>query len=335
MRVAVIGVGAMGRNHARVYREIPSAKLVGVVDEDSASADHVGDLYGCRSYSTYRELIERERPEAVTVAVPTQQHFPVVRDCLRAGCHVLVEKPIAATVDEGRQLAAEAVAAGRVLTVGHIERFNPAVIDLKRRIAAGELGRVFQIHARRLGPFPQRVRDVGVVVDLATHDLDVMRYLTGGEVARVYAETKREVHTSNEDLFNGMVRFRDDTLGVLEINWLTPTKIRELCVTGERGMFRADYLTQDLYFYENAAVPGNEWNTLSVLRGVSEGAMIRYALDKKEPLRAELEAFLAACRGESPPVVTAHDGLIALDLALALVRSGELHQSVEVAGVAR
>ena len=152
---------------------------------------------------------------------------------------------------------------------------------------------MFQIDAHRQGPFPARIKDVGVVIDLAVHDLDVMRYVSGAEVVRVYAETERRIHSTREDLLTGLVRLSDGTIGTLTINWLTPTKIRELYVTGECGMFRVDYLTQDLYFFENATANGGDWETLRALRGVSEGRMIRHVVAKKEPLRAEQEAFLA------------------------------------------
>jgi UDP-N-acetylglucosamine 3-dehydrogenase len=320
----------MGRNHARVYSEMPEAQLVGVADQDLKAATTLAERLGCRGYENHQELLEREKPDAVTVAVPTHAHAAVVKDALRAGCHVLVEKPIAATLEEADELIAAAAAARRVLMVGHIERFNPAVVDLKKRIAEGQLGRVFQCHARRLGPFPPRIRDVGVVVDLATHDLDLMLYLTGSRAVRVYAETKREVHTSNEDLVSGLVRFEDGVVGVLEINWLTPTKIRELAVTGERGMFRADYLTQDLYFFENAELKQGGWEQLSMLRGVSEGAMVKYALQRREPLRNELEAFLAAANGDDSAIVSGEDGKEALRLALALIESGQRGQAVEL-----
>ena len=323
MKAAVVGVGAMGRNHARVYREHDAADLVGVQDANPAMAERVADLYGTRAYASLDELLERERPDVVTVAVPTAQHFPVVARALDAGCHVLVEKPIAATIAEAEELVRRAASVDRVLMVGHIERFNPAIVELGRRIDAGEPGRLFQVHARRLGPFPPRVRDVGVVIDLATHDLDIMRFLTGSEVVRVYAETKREVHTTREDLMNGMIRFRNGTLGLLEINWLTPTKIREIYVTGERGMFRVDSLTQDLFFYENAAHTVDEWNAMIVLRGVSEGVMTRFPVAKAEPLRNEIDAFIRSVRDGTPAPVTGRDGVEALRLALALIESSE------------
>jgi UDP-N-acetylglucosamine 3-dehydrogenase len=330
--VAVIGVGSMGRNHARVYRELLDGELVGVCDRDAGTAAAVGKFHGVPAFTDHLELLRRATPAAVTVAVPIHEHRRVAEDCLRAGCHVLVEKPIAATVAEAQALIDVAREVDRLLAVGHIERYNPAVIELKRRLDAGQLGRVFQMHARRLGPFPARVRDVGVVVDLATHDLDIMRWLCGRDAVRVYAETRREIHTDNEDMLTGLVRFADGSQGVLEINWLTPTKVRELTVTGERGMFRADYLTQDLYFYENADCSLEGWTAMDVLRGVSEGAMTRYALQRKEPLRAELEAFLAAITEEDDQIVKGVDGLRSLDLALALTRAADHGRLIELSG---
>jgi len=209
IRVAVVGVGAMGKNHARMYREIAEAELVAVADIHPAQAESVGRLYGVPAYYDYHELMAREHPEAVTVAVPTQLHYQIVSELLDAGCHVLVEKPVAATVDEAKQLVALAEKCGRVLMVGHIERYNQAVIELKTRLEAGELGRVFQIHARRLGPFPDRVRDTGVVLDLATHDLDVMQYVLDGSIHEIYADGGRFQHSSQEDLLTCLARFGD------------------------------------------------------------------------------------------------------------------------------
>lgn len=320
----------MGRNHVRVLKDMPDAALVGIADSDLQAACRIGAASGCRAFGSFEELFEAERPEAVTIAVPTNSHHAAVKTALAAGCHVLVEKPITASVEEADELVAAAQATGKVLAVGHIERFNPALLELKRRLQEDQLGRVFQLHARRLGPFPHRVRDVGVVIDLATHDLDVMRYLTGSEVIRVFAETKREVHTSYEDLVSGLLRFEDGTVGLLEINWLTPSKIRELVVTGERGMFRADYLTQDLYFHENAEAKSASWDQITILRGVSEGSMTRYAIAKREPLRVELEDFLDAVSGRPSSFVTGADGREALRLALALIRSGQLGEAVQL-----
>jgi predicted dehydrogenase len=320
-RVAVVGVGSMGRNHVRVYNEISDAELVAVVDANPATAEALGRQYRIPFYSDFQMMLKKERPEAVSIAVPTSEHFTVAKQILEDGCHVLVEKPIAATVTDAEELICTADRLDRILMVGHIERFNPAIIELKRRLEAGELGQIFQIYARRLGPFPTRISDVGVVMDLAPHDLDIMRYLTGSEVVQIYAQTKHQLRTSQDDLFVGIVNFQDNTLGLLEINWLTPTKIRELYVTGERGMFRVNYLTQDLFFYENAEANGSHWPALSILRGVSEGIVNQFAIHKKEPLQGELRAFLACVQGNRAQQVNGRDAQAALKLAMALIDS--------------
>jgi predicted dehydrogenase len=264
----------------------------------------------------------------VTVCVPTSSHLEVSREVIGRGIHLLVEKPIAGNVDDGLTITALAKHAGVILMVGHIERFNPAIIALKDHLARHELGHVFQVDARRQGPLPTRINDVGVVIDLAVHDLDIIRYVTQAEIVRVYAETQVGIHSKYEDMLSGLVRLSDGTVGTLLINWITPTKIREFYVTGECGMFKVDYLTQDLYFYENAVANGSEWETLRVLRGVSEGSMVRYHVDKKEPLRSEQEAFLAAVRGEKPVAVSGEDALRALELAQMVARSGGEHALV-------
>jgi predicted dehydrogenase len=321
LRAAVIGAGAMGRNHLRVLNDLQGVELAALADADPATAERAARPFGVPAYTSYVELLDKEKPDAVVVAVPTVMHREVALAAIERGVHLLVEKPIAFTVDDGQEIIDAAKKAGVVLTVGHIERYNPAVLELHKRLQAGELGRVFQIHARRLGPFPPRVRDVGVVIDLASHDVDVMRFLTGSEVTRIYAETARRIHTDHEDLLSGLLRFEDGSIGVLDINWLTPTKIRELMVTGEKGLFHVNYLTQDLYFYENNYIK-TDWDTISNIAGVSEGDMVRPRIDKVEPLRAELDRFVRAVRGEAEPLVSGEDGLAALRIATGLVEAG-------------
>ena len=330
LKAAVIGVGSMGRHHARVYAELGETALVAVADVSAESGTRVGAQHGCRCYTNYREMLNAERPDLVTVAVPTSDHREVAEAALAAGAHVLVEKPIAATVAEARTLIDAAHDADRKLMVGHIVRFDPTVQALKQHLDAGELGRIFQIVCRRIGPFPSRIRDVGVVVDLAPHDLDVMRYVTGEDPTRIYAETEQQIHTDHEDLVTALLRFPSGVTGMLEINWLTPTKVRDILVTGEQGMFRADCLLQDLYFYENAAANGEMWSALRNLKGVSEGRMTRFPLQRYEPLKAELSAFVAAVVKDTVAPVTGEDGLAALKLALALVQSGAEHRPIEV-----
>jgi predicted dehydrogenase len=330
-RVGVVGTGVMGRNHARVLHELRDVELVGVADSNMDAACQVADFHAVRGYGSLEELLQKEKPDAVTIAVPTENHHRAVMEALAAGCHVLVEKPIAATIEEADELVAAARSARRVLAVGHIERYNPAVLELKRRLDDGQLGKAYEFDAQRLGPFPQRIRDVGVVIDLATHDLDLMRFLTGSEIVRVYAETRRKVHTTREDMVSGLLRLADGSVGLLQINWLTPTKIRQMTVTGERGMFRADYLTQDLYFYENAEATAHSWEQITMLRGVSEGSMVKYVIHKREPLQSELEAFMKAVAGEAAGIVSGEDGTEALRLALAMVESGDDGRVVTVA----
>jgi UDP-N-acetylglucosamine 3-dehydrogenase len=326
IKTAVIGVGSMGRNHARVDWENSNVRLVGIADQSKAAVEAVADRYGTRAYTDYRVMLDEQSPDMVTVAVPTSCHLEVAQEVINRGIHLLVEKPIAYCVDDAKKMIELARKANVHLMVGHIERFNPAVIALKQHLADHELGRVFQVDARRQGPLPERINDVGVVVDLAVHDLDIMRYVTQAEIIRIYAETEHGFHSQKEDLLSGVVRLSDGTIGTLLINWLTPTKIREFYATGECGMFKVDYLTQDLYFFENAKANGMSWESLQVLRGVSEGKMVRYHIEKREPLRAEHEAFLATIRGEAPVPVTGEDGMQALALAQAVVASGIKHR---------
>ena len=329
IKAAVIGVGSMGKNHARIYDALEGVALVAVSDIDTKSARAAASRYRARCYADHATMLDQAKPDLVSVAVPTGLHHQVALDVIERGLHFLVEKPIADTVSNAREIIERAQAQGVQLMVGHVERFNPAVRELKRRLEDGQLGKIFQIHARRLGPFPQRVRDVGVVIDLATHDLDVMCHLTEADVVRVYAETEQEIHTLHEDSLSGLMRFQNGVVGVLDVNWLTPTKVRELYVTGEKGMFMVNYLTQDLYLYENEYV-GSDWDTLGMLKGVGEGTMIKLRIGKREPLHAELEAFAQSVEEGGPPPVTGEDGIRALTLAQAMVESGRQHTAIEL-----
>ncbi|MFN8471928.1 MAG: Gfo/Idh/MocA family oxidoreductase [Anaerolineae bacterium] len=329
LRAGVIGAGAMGRNHVRVYSELESVELVGVADPNAATARSAARRYRVPHYDRYIDLLEDASPDLVSVAAPTSLHHAVVMDCLARGVHVLVEKPIAATIEEGRAMIDVARRQGALLTVGHIERFNPAVLALKARLDAGALGRIFMAAARRVGPFPARISDVGVVVDLATHDLDIMRFLLGSEVTRVQAEIAQRVHTAHEDMLSAMLRFDNGCIGVLDINWVTPTKVRDLTITGERGMFHVNYLTQELTFFENRLTSGG-WDTLNVLTGVSEGNATRLSIERREPLLAELEAFVRAVRDGGGPPVAPEDALAALTLALTTLHAGEAGSPVTI-----
>jgi predicted dehydrogenase len=319
----------MGRNHARVYAELEEAQLAAVADADPETLNHVAWTYGATGYADYHEMLAQEELDLVTIAVPTRLHAQVALDVLDAGVHVLVEKPIAATVAQGEAIISKAEECGCKLTVGHIERFNPAVIELKRRLDDQQLGRIFQIHVRRVGAFPPRIEDVGVVVDLATHDLNIMEYLTDSQIKNIFAQTERRIHARHEDLVSGVMRFENGIIGVLDINWLTPTKIRELTIVGEGGMFLVNYLSQDLYFYENNFASGN-WERLVAIGGVREGQMVKYQVRRVEPLKAELQSFVRAVRDDEAPVISGQEGLRALWLAHQVIASGEGNRLVEL-----
>src|SRR5438105_9228426 len=327
LKVAVIGSGSMGMNHLRVLKDFNEEQvhIVGVAETYEPSLKQAVSRFHIPGYSDYREMVEKARPDLVAVVVPTHLHFVVASYLLDQGINVLVEKPMTSAVEEALALIQLARARGVKLAVGHVERFNPAVIAVSQHLLAGELGKIFHLHARRLGPFPPRIRDVGVTLDLATHDIDVMRYLADAEVEHVYSETRRHIHTRHEDLLLGVLRFTNQAIGVLDVNWLTPTKVRELSITGEKGMYLINYLTQEVYFYEND-YSTTSWDALRSLTGVSEGTMTRLKIQKAEPLRLEYENVMDAIRNDAVPTVSGEDGVAVLRVVLQL--SGSTHKEV-------
>jgi UDP-N-acetylglucosamine 3-dehydrogenase len=320
LKIAVIGAGSMGLNHLRVLNDLTSEgkiKLVGVAEMQESALQYAMRRFGLEGYADYREMVEKTQPDLVAVVVPTHLHFEVASYLLSKGIHILIEKPITSTVDDAHALIALAQSNNVKIAVGHIERFNPAIMQVRERLRAGELGKIFHMHARRLGPFPPRIRDVGVTLDLATHDIDIMRYLADAEVERVHAEMQRYIHSSHEDLVLGILHFNNNVIGMLDVNWLTPTKVRDLSITGEKGMYLVNYLTQDVYFYENDYMPTN-WDALRSISGVSEGTMTRLKVRKAEPLRLEYEDVIAAICNDTAPTVTGEDGIAALKVVLQL-----------------
>ncbi len=315
IRVGIVGAGSMGMNHLRVLSDFneDQIRIVGVAETYEPNLKRATSRFHVRGYTDYRQMIEETKPDLVAIVVPTQLHFEVASYVLDRGINVLLEKPMTNTIEEALTLIEIAHSRGVKLAVGHVERFNPAVIEVKRRVVTGELGQVFHLHARRLGPFPPRIRDVGVTLDLATHDIDIMRYLADSEVERVYAETQRQIHSTHEDLLLGILRFANQVTGVLDVNWLTPTKVRELSITGEKGMYLINYLTQDVYFYENDYTT-TTWDALRSLTGVSEGTVTRLKIQKAEPLRLEYEDIFAAIQQDTAPTVSGEDGLAVLEV---------------------
>jgi UDP-N-acetylglucosamine 3-dehydrogenase len=320
LRVGVAGLGAMGRHHARVWSDVPQAELVAVADADAKAVERVTRSRTFHGYTDIEEMLDAEKLDALSVVVPTSMHERVAVSAMERGVPVLIEKPLAGDAESARKIIAAAERTSTIATVGHIERYNPAVLELERRLKDAPLGQIFQVKSRRTGPMAARIRDVGVVIDLATHDIDIMLQIVGSPIVRVFAETAQRLHSSHEDMFTGLFRFENDVVGLLDINWLTPTKIRDLMVIGERGMFVVDYLTQDLFFFENSSLDPH-FDQIAMASGVSEGNMIRYSIQRIEPLRAELEAFAAAVRGEAPVGVSLADGLTAVEIAELCLRS--------------
>jgi UDP-N-acetylglucosamine 3-dehydrogenase len=302
LRGAVIGAGEMGRHHIRALSEMEGVELAGVVDPDPGSLARGVKGRSAMPFSSIDAMLAEVKPDFVVAAVPTKEHVEVALAAIAAGVHVLVEKPVADTIEGARRIQKQARSNGVIVSVGHIERFNPAIIELRRQISAGTIGRAFQVVARRTGPFPSRVKDVGVVKDLATHDLDVIDFVFDSRFVSVASQLAQHLHEGHEDLAVVLGRLENGTIALLDINWLTPTKVREFRVVGEGGMLVANYLLQELTLFRNSE-HGGEFGGLEAFTGVSEGEATAFSIQRHEPLRLELQAFLSAIRdGGSPPV---------------------------------
>jgi predicted dehydrogenase len=325
----------MGGFHIRNYAQLDCAQLVAVADPCEESRRRALGDTRVAEYGDWREMIEfgGDTIDAVSIACPSEHHTEVTLEALAAGLHVLVEKPIATTLPDALRMRGAALEADRKLMVGHVERFNPAVEKLRELVADGRLGSIYRAHTTRVGPLPTRIQDTGVAIDLATHDLDVMQHVLDSSIHEIYADGGRFQHGSQEDLLTCLVRFADpshvETLGLLDVNWLTPEKKREIALIGENGLLRASYITQDVWFVESTSAP-LQWDGLSVLRGDGEGAAVRFSLAKAEPLRAELEAFCRCVLDDTPEPISAHDGVKALAAALAVRESAAVRRPVEL-----
>ncbi len=333
LRAATLGLGMMGRHHARILQSLPGVAFAGAVDPLGDRNDAVRDPE--LVYASLDELLDANPThpslDMAIVALPTEEHLPVALQLAEAGVHMLIEKPLAASVEEGEQIVAACERAGVRAAVGHVERFNPALIALRERVLAGQLGDVFLVATERIGPFPERVRDVGVVKDLATHDLDIVTWVADAPIETVAAQTAHRTGRPHEDLVLVTGRLASDVPFNSIVDWLTPTKTRRTRVLGDRGMLVAETVTADLTFYENGQVTSS-WPSSQALRGVSEGDATRYALARAEPLRTELEAFRDLVGGDDEaPVVTLAQGLAALRSAEAVLASAERGETVRLA----
>jgi len=328
VRVGLAGLGSMGRNHLRILSARPDVHLVAVADPVDEALRSAAEQCGAQPFAKPGAMVAEAEIDALVIAAPTMAHVPLALAAIERDVAVLVEKPLAATVDEGMRIVAAARERGVPVQVGHVERFNPAVLELGRLIADGWLSSIYAIASRRAGPFPARIRDVGVTVDLATHDVDILSWIAGERPSRVYAETAQRIHADHEDLLFGLLHFPSGATGMLDVNWLTPAKRRQLVVVGEEGMFELDYLTQRLTFTR-----ATDTTNPRLIKGYAptfEGEMVELPVASVEPLAAELEAFLAVVRDGGRPIVDAEDGLWAVAVATSLLDSASQGAAIDL-----
>lgn len=298
LRVGVTGIGIMGSNHARVLSQLPGAELVAVADPDRAQAQRVAGFLGCAAVGDHRDLLDMDL-DAVIVAAPTHLHHAIALDVIGAGCSVLVEKPIASSVEEGAEIVAAAQARDVTLMVGHVERFNPAVRAVKDAIKGQDL---LSVAITRVGPFPPRMSNVGVVIDLAVHDIDLIRWFTDSEITEVQPQTSAAL-AAREDIALLQFRTASGVLAHINTNWLTPFKARTVHVATAKKYVIGDLLTRQVTEHFDYR-PDGSYSTRHL--------PVAYA----EPLRAELENFLAAIRAGNAPEVTGEQGVASLAVAI-------------------
>jgi UDP-N-acetylglucosamine 3-dehydrogenase len=313
LRAGVIGLGAMGRHHARVLGSMPGVSLVGVADASPAAR---AEAPACTVTAHLEELLPLGLDLCV-VAVPTRRHTEIGLELARAGVHTLIEKPLAATVTDGSALADAFERAGLVGCVGHVERYNPVLRALRCRVWDGDLGRLFQIATSRQGPYPDRIRDVGVVLDLASHDIDLTRWIAGSPYLKVSAYTTRSMARQHEDLASVAGVLRDGTVISHLVNWLSPLKERTVTVTGERGCLRADLLAKELWFQRGDLADDGPAADRTGEPGAA--GLSRCPVAWQEPLRTELENFRDAVLGKDADIVTMRQGTDVLEVASAVL----------------
>lgn len=311
VNVGVIGVGAMGENHVRVYHKMEEANLIAVSDVSERALKKIEKKYGAKGYTEYVDLLQNPDIEVVSVCVPTTFHHAVVMEAIKHKKHILVEKPIAFTLNEAEEMISAAKEAGVILSTGHVERFNPAVQKAKELIDDGVIGDIVSAFAKRVGPLPPRIKDVGVSIDLAIHDLDIMNYLFEENVTQVYGTMNSSFDDSEfEDHAEIMVSFENESTGIIEVNWLTPYKRRELELTGTAGIISVDYIKQSIEVYGKFA----------------QDIQIKH----EEPLKCELKSFLNTVVEEKKPIITGEDGLKALKMVIAANKSSKAHRPISL-----
>ena len=323
LRAGLIGLGMMGRHHARNLRAIDGVDLVGVAD---AMGDPHGVAGGLDVKKSIDELIEVGLDYCV-VAAPTVFHDEIGTKLAEAGVHALIEKPLAKDTASAKGLAELFKAKGLVGAVGHIERYNPALQNLRKRLEAGELGDLYQVATRRQGPFPNRIADVGVIKDLGSHDIDLTAWVTQRDFELVAARSMFKSGRQYEDMVSATCQLSGGLMSNHLVNWLTPAKERLTIVTGEKGMFVADTLTADLAFYANGQSL-HVWDDLAQFQGVTEGDVTKFAIAKPEPLRVEHENFRDAVLGKDNDIVTLEQGARVVEVCEAMIESARTNRFI-------
>ena len=317
LRAGVLGLGVMGSNHARVMAGLDGVEFVGVYDPAPNTPARFHDKPVIHDLDDFLAL----GVDYVVVAAPTIYHLEMGQRLADAGIHALIEKPVASTAKDAATLRDLFASKGLVGGVGHIERYNPALQAARKRIEDGFLGEIYQIATRRQGPFPGRIADVGVIKDLASHDIDLTAWVAQQEYVSVNARTTHRSGRPHEDMVVAVGTLSGGTITSHTVNWLTPFKERMTIITGEKGVLVADTLTADLTYYENARIQV-AWDP-GEFRGVSEGDWTRFALDRKEPLLAEHEAFRdSVLAGVATGIVTLAEGTRVVEIAEKMVADG-------------
>ncbi|MEK7665143.1 MAG: Gfo/Idh/MocA family oxidoreductase [Patescibacteria group bacterium] len=301
-RVAVIGVGNMGKNHLRIYSEIPSVNVIAISDLNSSLIETFATKYHANAYLDFRKMLDGEDVDIVSICVPTSKHYEIARECVGRGINVLLEKPIANDIYHAQDLLDFAEKRSVKFLVGHIERFNPMVNRIKKIVGQGQIGKIIAIIARRVGMFPPQIQDVDVAIDLAIHDIDICNYLLGNLPFEIRKNGQRNLTKNREDSVEFFLRYESGASSYIQANWVTPVKIRKLIITGETGYLEADYISQEIELYEN--------------RGAGEVYVIKIVPDKKEPLREELLYFIDCV--EKDVIIDSRFALDSLRIALNL-----------------
>jgi len=318
VKVAVIGVGSMGKHHARVYSELKNVELVAVSDINKNLGKKIAEKYGCNFYSNYNEMLEKEKIDAISVVVPTKLHAKVAVDCINKNKHVLIEKPIASNLNEANHIIHVAKKKGIKLMVGHIERFNPAVRKIKEMINEGKFGNIISLISRRVGLFPPQIKDINVILDLAVHDIDVFNFILEKNPKAVFAVSGKALINNREDYaditlkYNGINAF-------IQVNWITPVKIRILNLTGTKGYGELNYIKQEVKFFKSVYKRIAD-NSFEEVIKFSTPIVKNIPINKEEPLKNELKSFISYING-GECLSSGDDALKAIKIAELAIQS--------------